>query len=221
VAVAAPFLTGFLVGASLLVIASVSAWDLTVLVSLAIDSVRRRRGQRPIRVGIDYGAGEDTWFETAAGPEPYRSCGERRLLARGDPMAAARQVGSVLATRLGVGTALVAVVASAVPVRPGCIRYTRGAARTACNTIRQATMQWRAVNPLGRCPTVEDLKADRDLDTGFALRDPWGGRYEIRCGDDEIICSSPGPDRQRGTEDDIVIPLSEVDGSVPGSPSVR
>ena len=81
-----------------------------------------------------------------------------------------------------------------------------GAAKTACSTIRQATMQWRAVNPGSDCATVEQLKAEKDLDTGFSLKDPWGNPYKVSCDADEINCTSAGPDRKEGTEDDIHVP---------------
>ena len=85
-----------------------------------------------------------------------------------------------------------------------------GAAKTACNTVRQATMQWKAVHPTEDCPTVEQLKTDRDLDTGFSLKDPWGGAFKLNCDNDEITCTSPGPDRKEGTEDDIHVPQPDT-----------
>jgi general secretion pathway protein G len=81
-----------------------------------------------------------------------------------------------------------------------------GAARTACNTIRSATMTWKATNPAADCPTVEQLKTEKDLDTGFSLKDPWGGLYKVSCDADEISCTSSGPDKKEGTEDDIHVP---------------
>jgi general secretion pathway protein G len=85
-----------------------------------------------------------------------------------------------------------------------------GAAKTACNTVRQATMQWKAVHPSEDCPSVDQLKSDRDLDTGFSLKDPWGSLYKLNCDNDEITCTSPGPDRKEGTEDDIRVPQADV-----------
>jgi len=35
-----------------------------------------------------------------------------------------------------------------------------GAAKTACDTIRTQTMQWKAQHPTEDCPTVEQLKTD-------------------------------------------------------------
>jgi general secretion pathway protein G len=87
-----------------------------------------------------------------------------------------------------------------------------GAAKTACNTVRSATMQWKAIHPNEDCPTVDQLKSDRDLDTGFSLKDPWGGAYKLNCESDEITCTSPGPDRKEGTEDDIRVPEPEAPG---------
>jgi general secretion pathway protein G len=78
-----------------------------------------------------------------------------------------------------------------------------GAAKTACDTIRTQTMQWKAQHPTEDCPTVEQLKTEKDLDTGFSLKDPWGSPYKVACESDEITCTSAGPDRKEGTDDDI------------------
>ncbi|MGD0674261.1 MAG: prepilin-type N-terminal cleavage/methylation domain-containing protein [Polyangiaceae bacterium] len=88
------------------------------------------------------------------------------------------------------------------------------AARTACSTARQATMTWKAVHPSEDCPTVEQLKVEKDLDTGFNIKDPWGNPYKLSCDTDEITCTSAGPDRKEGTDDDIRFP--EVDTQTSG-----
>jgi general secretion pathway protein G len=85
-----------------------------------------------------------------------------------------------------------------------------GAAKTACDTIRNATMQWKAIHPNEDCPTVDQLKAEKDLDTGFSLKDPWGSPYKVSCDSDEITCTSAGPDRKEGTEDDIHRPVIDT-----------
>jgi general secretion pathway protein G len=82
----------------------------------------------------------------------------------------------------------------------------KGAAKTACSTVRQATMQWKAINPSGDCPTVAQLKQEKDLDTSFSLKDPWGNLYQLSCEADEITCTSAGPDKKEGTDDDIRVP---------------
>lgn len=88
----------------------------------------------------------------------------------------------------------------------------KGAAKTACNTVRQATMSWKAVHPGEDCPTVEQLRKDKDLDTGFNLKDPWGGYYKLNCDNDEITCTSAGPDKKEGTDDDIIVPQPDIPG---------
>jgi general secretion pathway protein G len=67
-------------------------------------------------------------------------------------------------------------------------------------------MQWKAVNPGADCATVEQLKAEKDLDSAFNLKDPWGNPFKVSCDADEITCTSAGPDKKEGTEDDIHVP---------------
>jgi general secretion pathway protein G len=107
----------------------------------------------------------------------------------------------IVITIIGVLTAAISI-----GVMKAQKRANEGAAKTACSTVRQATMQWKAVNPSSDCPTVEQLKTEKDLDTGFNLKDPWGNVYKLSCDSDEITCSSAGPDRKEGTEDDIRVP---------------
>ena len=90
-----------------------------------------------------------------------------------------------------------------------------GAAKTACDTIRTQTMQWKATHPTEDCPTVDQLKTERDLDTGFSLKDPWGSAYKVACDADEISCTSAGPDRKEGTDDDIHRPQLDTSSSKP------
>jgi general secretion pathway protein G len=90
-----------------------------------------------------------------------------------------------------------------------------GAAKTACDTIRTQTMQWKAIHPTEDCPTVDQLKTERDLDTGFSLKDPWGSPYKVSCDADEITCTSAGPDRKEGTDDDIHRPQLDMPSGKP------
>jgi general secretion pathway protein G len=85
--------------------------------------------------------------------------------------------------------------------------------KTACNTIRDATIQWKAVHSGEDCPTIDDLKKEKILDTGFSVKDPWGSTFKLACDPDEITCSSPGPDRKDGTDDDIHVPQVETPGT--------
>ncbi len=111
----------------------------------------------------------------------------------------------IVITIIGVLTAAISI-----GVLQAQKRANLGAARTACNTGRQATMQWMAVHPGQDCPTVDQLRSDKDLDTGFSAKDPWGGPYKVSCDADEITCTSPGPDKKDGTDDDIHVPQADT-----------
>jgi len=104
----------------------------------------------------------------------------------------------IVITIIGVLTAAISI-----GVLQAGKRANIGAASTACDTVRQATQMWKAIHPSEDCPTVDQLKLDKDLDTGFNVKDPWGSPYKLNCETDEIVCSSAGPDRKEGTEDDI------------------
>ncbi|HTQ07107.1 MAG TPA: hypothetical protein VMI54_24790, partial [Polyangiaceae bacterium] len=71
---------------------------------------------------------------------------------------------------------------------------------------RQAASQWRATNNETECPSISQLVQDKLLDPGQATADPWGQPFGISCTDEDVIVVSNGPDRKRGTKDDIQIP---------------
>jgi general secretion pathway protein G len=81
-----------------------------------------------------------------------------------------------------------------------------GTAKTACSSIKSASVLWKNAHPDQDCPTVEALKKERFLDNGFLAKDAWGNPYKIACDTDDIVCSTAGPDRKEGTEDDIIVP---------------
>lgn len=87
--------------------------------------------------------------------------------------------------------------------------------RLAESRIQQAKIDARTIHPVaekyridhpGQCPTVEQLRAERELSAASKLTDPWDTPYAIRCDDDETYVLSFGPDKKEGTTDDIVIP---------------
>ena len=84
-----------------------------------------------------------------------------------------------------------------------------GTAKTACSSIKSAVVLWKNAHPDQDCPTVEGLKHEKFLDTGFLAKDAWGNAYKIDCSVDDIVCSTAGPDRKEGTEDDIIVPPPE------------
>ena len=81
-------------------------------------------------------------------------------------------------------------------------------AETKARAIRAVATQYVALKSGGDCPTVEQLVAERELD-GEGKSDPWGQIFVIACSADDIQVSSPGPDKQEGTEDDIVVPQGD------------
>jgi general secretion pathway protein G len=81
-----------------------------------------------------------------------------------------------------------------------------GTAKTACSSVKSATLLWKNAHPDLDCPTVEQLKKEKFLDTGFTLKDSWNNPFKVSCDTDEITCSTAGPDRKEGTEDDIIVP---------------
>jgi hypothetical protein len=56
-----------------------------------------------------------------------------------------------------------------------------------------------------RCPSVVTLEQSRLLRRGARAQDPWGTRYEVVCETEAVNVRSLGPDRVRGTADDIAL----------------
>lgn len=82
--------------------------------------------------------------------------------------------------------------------------------RRACASVRSAAIIWKSVRPDDQCPTTEQLRKDAVLDASVSLKDGWGNPYRIVCDVDEITCTTAGPDRKNGTEDDIEVPEKET-----------
>lgn len=87
-------------------------------------------------------------------------------------------------------------------------------AETGARVIRSAVSQWQlAENEYSECPNVSRLIQDKQLDAGQSTTDPWGEEYEIACVDDEVVVNSKGPDKKKGTADDIVVPKGAAVGA--------
>jgi general secretion pathway protein G len=111
----------------------------------------------------------------------------------------------IVITIIGVLTAAISIGVVAAQKKANI-----GAAKTACGTARSATVIWNQDHPTGECPTIDQLKQAKVLDTGFNSKDPWGNALKISCDADEIVCTSAGPDRKEGTEDDIRVPPADT-----------
>jgi prepilin-type N-terminal cleavage/methylation domain-containing protein len=71
--------------------------------------------------------------------------------------------------------------------------------------LRLGVNLWK-LRGLDGCPSPAALIAARLVERGASPEDPWGTTFEISCDDDGVTVTSAGPDRRRGTEDDIIAP---------------
>src|SRR6478736_4663077 len=79
-------------------------------------------------------------------------------------------------------------------------------AETGARIVRTAIQQWQAANNETSCPTMSQLVQEKQLDPGQTTKDSWNQDYTLTCTDDEVIVSSNGPDKKKGTKDDITVP---------------
>lgn len=79
-------------------------------------------------------------------------------------------------------------------------------AESGARVVRTAIQQWQAANNETQCPTVSQLVQEKHLDTGANTNDPWGQPYVLVCADEEVTVVSVGPDKKKGTKDDISVP---------------
>lgn len=122
----------------------------------------------------------------------------KRAAARGMTLIEIMIVVSIIAM-VAAGVAVVAI--------PKMKEAQIKSAETGARVIRNAVNQWQlAENEYGECPTVSQLVEDKQLDAGQTTVDPWGQEYEITCGEDEVVVISAGPDKKKGSKDDIIIP---------------
>lgn len=76
-------------------------------------------------------------------------------------------------------------------------------ARTVRNAVKAHALQHDG------CPTVQMLIDDGVLDEDSPKQDPWGNAWRIRCEGTRVIVETDGPDRQRGTADDVRVPAAQ------------
>ncbi len=87
--------------------------------------------------------------------------------------------------------------------KPGELESARVAmAAVGARDIESAVLQWQ-VSRGSTCPSVDDLVRERFILPSRAT-DPWGEKYNVSCtGDGAAAVTSAGPDKQRGTADDV------------------
>ncbi len=104
--------------------------------------------------------------------------------------------------------AILAMVAGGVAVfaLPRFLDAQKKTAEAGARTIRMAVQGWQAANNETSCPTISQLIQDKQLDSAQNTNDPWGQAYNLNCGDEEVTVMSNGPDKKKGTKDDIAVP---------------
>lgn len=103
--------------------------------------------------------------------------------------------------------AIVGLIAGGVAVVaiPKYAESQKNQAKIDARTIHPVAEKYKVDHP-GQCPTVEQLRAEKELSAASKITDPWDTPYAIRCQDEDISVVSFGPDKKEGTADDIRIP---------------
>lgn len=104
--------------------------------------------------------------------------------------------------------AIIAMVAGGVTVfaLPRFREAQIKSAETGARVIRSAIQDWQRVNNEFSCPTISQLVQEKHIDSAANTNDPWDEPYSLTCTDDDVVVTSKGPDKKRGTDDDIRIP---------------
>lgn len=134
---------------------------------------------------------------------PARARAARRALSRG-----------VTLVEVLIVVAIIAMVASGVAVfaLPRFREAQVKSADTGARVIRSAVQNWQRVNNETTCPTVSQLVQEKELDSAANTDDPWGEAYLISCTEDDVVVVSKGPDKKKGTPDDVRVPKGATAG---------
>jgi general secretion pathway protein G len=137
-----------------------------------------------------------------------------RLPCRGKQLRTAERGMTLIEIMIVVSIIAMVAAGVAVVAIPKMKEAQIQSAETGARVIRNAVSQWQlAENEYSECPNVSRLIQDKQLDAGQSTTDPWGEEYEIACVDDEIVVGSKGPDKKKGTGDDIVVPKGAAVGA--------
>jgi hypothetical protein len=199
-------------------LATVAGWsacllgDLIAVVRVCAAARRMRRGFAARRAGVDYGVGPSEWVRPVPASSPYRAQDSLEIQAVGSPRAAAALLGETFCIKAFAALILPALVATCDvhPWAQCCRGRDLGTTKTACDSLRQATVTWRTLHPGEDCPTVKQLRQDNALERNFVTKDAWGNPFKLTCQSDQIVCTTAGPDKREGTEDDVIRPQPEA-----------
>lgn len=139
-------------------------------------------------------------------PLAARPRSARVLMARVARMKRAASRGVTLIEILIV-LAIVGLIAGGVAVVaiPRFAEAQKKQAKIDAQTIHPVAEKYKVDHP-GQCPTVEQLRAEKELAPTSKITDPWETPYGIRCADEDVYVLSFGPDKKEGTGDDIRVP---------------
>lgn len=126
----------------------------------------------------------------------------RRALSRGVTLIEILIVLAIVGLIAG-GVAVVAV--------PKYQESQKNQAKIDARTIHPVAEKYKVDHP-GQCPTVEQLRAEKELSAASKITDPWDTPYKIVCGDEDLYVVSFGPDKKENTNDDIRIPEAAAAG---------
>jgi general secretion pathway protein G len=121
--------------------------------------------------------------------------------------AARAAVRGVTLVEVLIVVAIMSLIATTVVVAviPKFQQAQRDTGLNSAREIRNAVTRWRARGS-DQCPTVAQLVSDKEIDTASKTDDPWGSQFKILCTEDEVVVTSPGPDKKEGTQDDLSVP---------------
>jgi general secretion pathway protein G len=99
---------------------------------------------------------------------------------------------------------IMALIATAVgmAVLPALLDARIQQTRSDAATMQSVVTAYLATGGDG-CPSGSDLAAAGVLNSSTRARDAWDHDFVIECEGDQVLVSSPGPDGQLGTEDDV------------------
>lgn len=129
-------------------------------------------------------------------------------LRRGAVRAARKRARGVTLLEVLIVVMILAMVAGGVAAfaLPNYRKAQKEQAETGARVVRTAIQQWQAANNESTCPTISQLVQEKQLDPGQSTSDPWGQPYSLSCADDDVSVVSAGPDKKKGSKDDIAVP---------------
>ena len=155
-------------------------------------------------------------MKTTTSLTPHQRACAPELLAKLRKLCRARRTNrGVTLVEVLIVVAIISMIAGGVAVfaLPKYKEAQIKSAETGARIVRSAIQQWQAANNENSCPTISQLVQEKQLDPGQSTNDSWNQPYTLNCTDDEVVVSSNGPDKKKGTKDDISVPKGAGTGN--------